>query len=771
MRVPVFALTRLLCLLTAIVVVTTSSARAQQPPGPQAQARRSLGAERLLPDEAITLDGSLDEAVWQRAAVATDFVQVDPDNGKPATEQTEVRIAFDAQALYLGVVCHDSQAATRLTRYQKRRDEALQQDDKFQWTIDTFLDGRSGYFFETNASGAMGDALLGVNGQNRPWDGIWNVRARRAEDRWTLEIEIPFRTLNFNPNNDRWGINFVRTLSRRNEQTIWMGWARNQGLTRMTNAGLVTGISNVSQGHGLDIKPYILGSAQNAPARTQPTTGTAQVGGDLFYNATPALRTNLTVNTDFAQTEVDQRQVNLTRFSLLYPEKRDFFLDGATFFDFASPGAGAGGNFGQNNANLGSDLIVNPFFSRRIGLSDAGNEQKILFGTKATGQLGGQDVGFLQVRTGDDAAGQIGLIGEDFLVGRLKHRLLRQSYVGAAYTRRDSHAPGVATRNTVALDFRLATSTFRRNQNLSLNGWYVDATQPDDAAASTPRLHPGQAQAYGATLAYPNDRWNANLDVRSVGQNFNPAVGFVTRNAYRRYLPYLNFGPRPRNNRIVRQYNFAVTADIQTTLDNDRIARNFTLQPFQLQLQQGDQFGTLVMPRSERLDLPFVINIAPGRRVTLPRGASYDFVRYQANWNTSNRRKVAVQGNFEAGGFYSGTRKAFVNNVTFRIAPGVFVYTGLELNSIRLEEASFTTRLYRVVPELQFTPFLTWVNNIQYDTVSGVLGWQSRFRWIVRPGNDLYVVYTNNWLDDPLLGHFMTTDRKLSTKALYTYRF
>ena len=730
-----------------------------QLPAAQQPARRTIAAERMLDGEAITLDGNLDEAVWLRAPIASDFVQVDPDNGKPATEQTEVRIAFDANALYMGVIAHDSQADQRLTRYQKRRDEFLQQDDKFQWTIDTFLDGRSGYFFETNASGAMGDALMGVNGQNRPWDGIWNVRVRRAADRWTLEIEIPFRTLNFNPASDGWGINFSRSISRRNENTIWMGWARNQGLTRMTNAGLVTGISNVSQGHGLDIKPYVLGSAQDAPARTQPATGTGQVGADLFYNLTPALRTNLTINTDFAQTEVDQRQVNLTRFSLLYPEKRDFFLDGATFFDFASPGAGAGGNQFGNNSNTGSDLIVNPFFSRRVGLSDAGNEQKILFGTKATGQLGGQDVGFLQVRTGEDS----GVVGEDFLVGRLKHRLMRQSYVGAAYTRRDSHAPGIATRNTMALDVRLATSTFRRNQNLSLNGWYVDATQPGAKTPST--------EAYGATLAYPNDRWNANLDVRSVGQNFNPAVGFITRNAYRRYLPYLNFGPRPRNNRIVRQFNFAVTADVQTTLDNTRITRNFTLQPFQLQFQQGDQFGVLVMPRSERLDLPFVINIAPGQRLTLPRGASYDFVRYQANWNTSSRRKVAVQGNYEAGGFYSGTRKAFVNNVTFRLAPGVFVYTGLELNSIQLAEASFTTRLYRVVPELQFTPFLTLVNNVQYDTVSGVLGWQSRFRWIVRPGNDLYVVYTNNWLDDPVLGQFMPTDRKLSTKALYTYRF
>src|SRR6185436_19569323 len=308
-----------------------------------------------------------------------------------------------------------------------------------------------------------------------------------------------------------WGINVSRTLTRKNENSIWTGWARNQGVSRMTNAGRVTGLTGVTQGHGLDIKPYVLGSAQDAPARRETMSRAGQAGVDLFYNPTPALRTNLTVNTDFAQTEVDQRQVNLTRFSLLYPEKRDFFLDGATFFDFASPGAGAGGNNSQNNANIGSDLIVNPFFSRRIGLSDSGNEQKILFGTKATGQIAGQDVGILDVRTGDDHD----LIGEDFTVARLKHRLMRQSYVGAAYTRRDPHAIGAAVRQTLGFDFRLATSTLRGNQNLSLSGWYADATQPG----------PGNGtHAYGATLAYPNDRWNANLDVRTVEANFNPAV-------------------------------------------------------------------------------------------------------------------------------------------------------------------------------------------------------------------------------------------------------
>jgi hypothetical protein len=749
-----FRVTPLLCLFS---FVAADLALSQELIPPPSQARRTIAAEPLGAEESITLDGNLDEAVWQRAQVATDFVQIDPDNGRPATEQTEFRIAFDRNTLYLGVICHDAEAGERLTRYQKRRDEFLQQDDKVQWTIDTFLDGRTGYFFETNPSGAMADALMGINGQNRQWDGIWNERVQRSSTGWSFEVEIPFRTLNFNPNSDSWGFNLSRTLSRKNENSIWMGWARNQGVSRMTNAGRLTGLTGVTQGHGLDVKPYVLGTAQDAPVRREAINGTGEAGVDLFYNPTPALRTNLTLNTDFAQTEVDQRQVNLTRFSLLYPEKRDFFLDGATFFDFASPGAGAGGNNSQNNANLGSDLIVNPFFSRRIGLTDAGNQQKILYGTKATGQLAGQDVGVLHVRTGSEE----GLVGEDFTVARLKHRLMRQSYVGVAYTRRDPDAVVSDTRQTVGLDFRLATSSFRGTDNLSLSGWYIDATQRGVSGT----------QAYGATLAYPNDLWNANFDVRTVERNFNPAVGFLTRNAYRRYLPYVSFGPRPRNNRTVRQFNFSVTADIQTTLEHEKVARNFTLKLFETELAANDRFAVLLSPRSERLDSPFTINMAPGRRVTLPRGTQYDFLRYQVNWRTSNRRPVAFDGRYEGGDFYSGTRKEFVSNITFRILPGLFVYTAAELNSIALPEATFNTRLYRVVPELQFTPFLTWVNNVQYDTVSGVAGWQSRFRWIVRPGNDIYIVYTHNWLDDPLLAQFATQDRRLSTKAVYTYRF
>jgi hypothetical protein len=488
------------------ILAVTSTSYAQQTT-PASTARRAVAAARLADSESITLDGRLDEAVWLRAVPAADFVQIDPSNGGPPTERTEVRIAFGRDAFYMGVTNYDSDPEGWLG-FQRRRDEFLGSDDRFMWVIDTFLDSRSGYFFETNPSGLIADSLIGINGDNRQWDGIWNLRVDRSAIGWTIEVEIPFRTLNFNPDSDTWGINFQRTVRRKNEEMIWTGWARNQGLRRMSNSGLVTGIRDVSQGHGLDIKPYGLFTAEASPGRGRGTMDPdGSAGVDVFYNPTPLLRTNLTINTDFAQTEVDQRQVNLTRYSLFFPERRDFFLDGTTFFDFGSP--------------TDADLRINPFFSRRIGLSDAGTPQTIDFGTKITGQMGAQDVGLLHVRTGSDT----GFVGEDFTVARAKRRVLRQSYFGALYTRRDPRTAAGATGHTGGLDATFATSSFLGSENLETTAWLLRTSRSGDTDGGS---------AFGGNINFPNDPWSANLDVSEVEENFQPSVGFVTRRDYRR---------------------------------------------------------------------------------------------------------------------------------------------------------------------------------------------------------------------------------------------
>jgi hypothetical protein len=716
--------------------------------------RRTVRAIRLQPDDRIVLDGRLDEEVWSRAVPASDFVQQDPDNGQPATEPTEVRFLFTSTALYMGVTAYDSEPSEWLG-YHRRRDDFLQSDDRFMWNIDTFNNQQTGYFFEMNPSGLMGDALRGANFNNRQWDGIWTGKAERSDIGWTLEIEIPFSTLNFDPNAEAWGINFQRTVRRKNEESVWSGWLRHQGLNRLSNAGLLVGLDDIAAGRGLDVKPYLLGASAAAPGRGSARADTdVEIGGDIFYNPTPGVRTNLTINTDFAQTEVDQRLTNLERFPQFFPEKRDFFLDGATFFDFQSTAA--------------NDNSLLPFFTRRIGLN-GGVPQSITAGGKLAGQFGDNDVGAMYVRTGRDGEA----MGENFLVLRGKHRMFRQSYVGALYTGRDAGEspphdaesasrgprPGLDTRHTLGADFLLATSTFLGDNNIGLGGFFLDTTNPRVS---------GRSHAYGLRLDYPNDPWSGSVLYREIQENYDAAVGFTPRTGFRRVSPELSYTSRPRGHRVIRSIQYGASSNLlYSTIDNGLLNRDFNLTLVNLATHRQDFVQVQVLPTFERLEQNFAIS----RGITLPVGSEYNWTRYRVQATTAPRRVLALNQICELGGFYNGTRLRVATDLNVRVRPGVIIYTSAEWNRVELDEGRFETRLFRIIPELQFSPWIAWVNNIQYDTQSAVLGWQSRFRWIMEPGSDLYFVYTHNWLDDPLQHRMSTLDRRAASKVLYTHRF
>jgi hypothetical protein len=739
------------CILGVVAIVfgvLPRAARAAQD-APAVSSGRTLTAAALQPTDTIVVDGHLDEPVWQRAAPATDFLQQDPDNGAPASEPTEVRIAFDRQRLYIGVRCYDSDPASIVGK-QMLRDADLGGDDRFMWAIDSFLDGRTGYYFEINPVGLMGDGLIaqGDSGPsaaggtvNKQWDGIWIARVRRTADGWTAEIELPFRTLNFDPGGTSWGVNFQRTVRRKNEESVWSGHARNQGLLRMTNAGRLTGLAELSQGAGLDIKPHAVGSLSAAPGRDRPATAAdGDVGVDIFYSVTPGLRANFTVNTDFAETEVDQRRVNLTRFPLFFPEKREFFLEGSGFFDF-----------GREPGNQ-----VEPFFSRRIGLDASFNPQKIDFGLKLTGQVKGQDVGLLQVRTGaddDDPA----IIGEDFTVLRVRRRLLTQSYVGGLYTRRAARASGAQQLNTAGVDFNFGTSRFRGDQNIEVSGFWLWNTNP---------LGTGQNHTYGVRLNYPNDVWSGRVSLREVQPYYNPAVGFNQRSGYRRLFPVVRFSPRPLTHRYIRRFTWEAQTELLTDLQNRALLRRVNLNVLQMRLHAGDELQVQITPQYERLETPFQIN----EGIILPVGSAYDFTRYRVLASSSSRRLIEMRAEYENGGFYSGRRREFVLTVTARPLPGILASVENEWNRLSLAEGEFSTQVFRGVVNAQFSPWVSIGNNVQYDTVSGILGWQSRFRWILRPGNDLFFVYTHNWRDlEP--DRFGTLDRRAVSKIAYTHRF
>jgi hypothetical protein len=458
----------------------------------------------------------------------------------------------------------------------------------------------------------------------------------------------------------------------------------------------------------------------------------------MAYNLTPSLRAVATVNTDFAETEVDQRLVNLTRFPLFLPERRTFFLDGATFFDFP----------------------ISAFFSRRIGLVE-GQPQPIVGGGKLTGQAGRNDLGALYVRTAetDETA------GEDFLVGRWRRRVLRQSYFGAFYTGRATHdGRDTPLQQTLGFDFRLNTATFRRNKNLNLLGYWV---------ANSTTGNQGDSAAFGARLDYPNDIWDASIDFQEAQRNYDPAVGFTPRREYRRYNPEFFWSPRPKTrHRFIRRLRFGVDPLVFTDLQNRKQSVELGLTPFRLEAHSGDNVEFTISPSYERLDDPF--RIAPG--VILPGGTEYNFVRYQVAVNTANQRVVALHPRAEWGTFFSGERAEYALRVDLRPRTGLRINTSYEYNVVTLAEGRFDTRLLRTVVDTQFSPFMFLVNNIQYDSVSKVLGWQSRYRWIVTPGNDIFVVYTHNWLDaldplDPRQSRLRTLDRRAAAKVVYTKRF
>jgi len=708
-----------------------AAAQAGEPP--------AMTATRLSDGDRIVLDGRVTEEAWQRAMPASGFRQQDPNTGDSATEPTEVRVLYDARRILIGVICFDSEPG-RVMGNQMQRDQSLGADDRFMVAIDTYSDGRSGYYFEINPSGAMGDGLIASgNGAavNRSWDGIWNARASRDERGWSAEIEIPFNTINFQADASSWGINFQRTIRRKIEETLWSGWARNQGLTYMPAAGRLQGLDSLRQGLGLDLVPYVVGNSSAAPGRgAGASVETGSIGGDIAYNLTPGLRANMSINTDFAETEVDQRQVNLTRFPLFFPEKRAFFLEGASLFVFSRETGNA----------------ITPFFSRRIGLDDSGVPQPVDYGAKLTGHAGAFDVGAMHVRTRDRGS----VAGEDFTVLRSQRRFWRQSYVGALITNRSGAAE--PARQTVGADFALATSTLFGKEVLEVSGYYLNTTKLSGSRGGS---------AFGARINMPNDPIYWRLFVREVQDGYDPAVGFVDRRAYREIAPdvrYTVHTERSRYGRYLRRFSFESNLDHIFDLNGRLESRRDDMQLLRADLGSTDLVEFHLLSLYERLPRDF--QISPG--VILPAGGQYSFLRRHYQAQTTTSRPVSLNITYEDGTFYSGERQQVTGTLSLRPRRGWLINVGGDFNEISLREGRFTTRLWLNDVNTQFSPFISLVNRLQFDSVTRQLGWQARFRWITRPGNDIFLVYTHNWTDQTTL---QTLDRKGSIKVVRTIRF
>ncbi|PYR62068.1 MAG: hypothetical protein DMF91_08045 [Acidobacteria bacterium] len=689
-----------------------------------ATARRATGT--------IRVDGRLDEADWLATSPIGPLTQREPLEGRPSTEETDVRVLFDEEALYIGIVCHERHAGGVVST-QLTRDANLDVDDRVTIVLDPFFDHRNGFFFQINPAGARTDGQISNNAQSlsRDWDGIWDAAVVRTPDGWTVEMAIPFKTLRFRPDQTVWGFNVERQIKHLFETDRWAAARATSWIGNLADAGQLAGLQGARQGHGLDVRPYVSGGRDAGDGQF---TG----GLDVFKNLTPNLNASITINTDFAETEADIRQVNLTRFPLFFPEKRTFFLEGAGVFDVAG---------------LTEDTDLIPFFTRRVGLhgdEETGGQVPIGVGAKIVGRQADYNIGVMDVETRDlpDAR----LDRQNLFAARFSRNLFEQSWVGAIVTR--GNPEGTRDNTLLGADARFATSTFRGDKNVALD-LFVQRTDGQVA---------GRDYAGGFGLAYPNDRWDLSFNWKQIGDDFQPALGFVPRAGIRKTTARVAFQPRPKRWGI-RQFFFEFEPAYITNLGNRLENWRVFLAPFNVRTESGEHLEWNVIPEFEHLDAPF--EIAPG--VIVPAG-SYQWHKYRAEANSATKRRWVVDIAYWWGGFYNGTRRQTGLGLTLKPNAHLSIALRGDRNDITLPEGRFYTQVMTIRADYNFTPNVSWQNLQQYDNESRLVSVQSRFRWILKPGNDLFVVINRGWVKT-FDGSFDSRFDRASSKLQYTFRF
>lgn len=698
----------------------------------RAQALAPRTARSVRVEAPPVIDGRLDDPAWALAVPLGEFVQVDPIEGGPPSEATEVRIVHDRDHLYIGIRCFDSDPSAILAT-QPQRDANLDPDDRVEILLDTFHDGRNAYWFQMNAAGSLGDALITDNGAdfNKPWDGIWRGQSSVDELGWIMELAIPFKTVAFDPESDTWGLNFARYVRRKNELNRWSGATRDYGLFVVASAGDLTGLSGLRQGLGLDVVPFLKGSwiAEDLPAGDRQAR-IVEPGFDAFYRVTPNLTAALTWNTDFAETEVDERRINLTRFPLFFPERRDFFLQDAGLFGFA---------------DLGNDLI--PFFSRRIGLADGG-EVPIDVGAKLTGRAGDWNIGALDVRTGDRTA----LAGQNLFVSRVSRNVGDDMTLGGIVT--DGDPAGEGDNTVVGFDANLRSTTLLDGERINASVWGLksdsEGVRGDDAA-------------YGVSVSYPNDPWRWELRAKEIQEDFEPALGFVPRRGIRKVTGNLSFGPRSPIDGLRRTLH-RVEGLLITDVHGRTQSSEAEIRPLQLDWDSGDQLFVEADTVREVLDEPFEIT----DEVTIPAG-DYTFDRALVQLRTSDHRAVSGRLTVQTGGFFDGRRHDTTVRLDWRPSAGFTGGLTWQESRIALPGGSFSTEIGRLRANWYFGPDVAFTNFIQWDNVSDVLSLATRARWIVEPGRELVLAFDRAWERDD--GSSSPVETKATVKGTYTLRF
>ena len=693
------------------------------------EGRITVRASRLA--EPIVLDGRLDEPVYADVPSIREFVQQEPVEGEPATEETDVWVFFDGRTVFITARCWDSQPERAVANEMRRDSIAIYENETFSVALDTFHDRRNGYIFTVNPLGGLADAYITDERDfNRDWNTVWDARAARFDKGWTVEIAIPFKSLRYKTGASQvWGVNFRRSVRWKNESSFLSrvpAALGRRGLNKMSSAAAMVGIEAPESRRNYEIKPYGIADLTTDRTATPPTANQLGKNGglDVKVGLTESLTADVTYNTDFAQVEVDEQQVNLTRFNVFFPEKRDFFLEGQGIFGFGgvqnSPRSGMGPG-GSNAQNPNPIDMPNLFVSRQIGLT-GGRRVPIDFGARVTGKAGPYSIGLLELRTGDNP--RFGLQPTNFGVVRLKRDILRRSAVGVLVTDRSVSPSGVGSNRLVGVD-----GVFSFYENLSINTYVAKTT-------STGRE--GDDTSYRAQLDYNADRYGLQLEHMLLGDNFNPEVGFVRRTAFRRDSAFVRFSPRPKASTTIRRFTWDATFDYITDTAGQLESR-YAEGAFRTEMQSGDGLALEYASNYEVLTDAFSL----AEDVTIPAGG-YTFPEVRALYWFGPQRPITGIVKLVRGSFYGGTRTELsVVRGRVEITSKLSIEPGVTQNWVDVPQGKFSTTLITTRTTFTPSPRAMIAALVQQTTSTQALEANIRFQWEYQPGSFMYVVYTD----------------------------
>ena len=725
---------------------------------PGSDGGKSIEIPRLSGE--VSIDGVLDDDLWSRALLIDDFHQYEPVEYAEPSQKTEVWIFYTEEALY--IASHFWETDPELINANVlRQGQSLQSDDLLAVILDPYLDRRNGYRFEVNPNGVRWEGLFqNITNVESSWDGIWQANASSDETGWYSEMRIPFQTISFNPDSDSWGINFRRAIRRSNES---IGWVSRNRQINPSIAGTITGLENLHQGKGLDIVPSMVLRQDRVIAPGGLTEESFEPQLDVFYKITPQLNAALTINTDFSATEVDSRQVNLTRFSLFFPEKRDFFIRDSDIFEFGQIGGG-GFNQGSGSGNPAvpgaATQNARPFFSRRIGLSTGGEPVDINAGVKVSGRVGDWNVGTLLISQDKDVLS--GVDASEVFVGRAILNVLGESQLGVIATSGDPQSN--LDNNLVGMDFRYRNSRLPGGRTVQGAFFY----QQSDTAGKT-----GDDASYGFGISSPNNQgWRGGYNYKRVEKNFDPAVGFVSLTDMEDHA--IDFGYRHfyRPGGFMRSTYVGFDGyESRDLSDGGVISSNMGLRITNNNNSGDGLFGRLMKSR-EVLRSDFTINRSSdgNRQIVIPAG-DYSYNEYLIGLQLGNQRALSGRISTRFGDYYNGTRFQRGAGVNWRPTRQYDIGVNFTETEIELPVGDFTVRLFTLDTKIAFSSTLAWSNLVQYDNVSEVMGFNSRLHWIPEAGKQAFLVFNYGLADKDKDNEFHSTGSDISLKFSYTFRF